>query len=368
MSKTKSCRHWCVTWHLNQINPDLVKIKGIGAYQTAFDKDEIPTPVYDSEWMRYLVAQGELTKSHGFHWQMYVEFHKTVGLKRVKTHFPGAHCEPRRGTREKARDYCTDKKPADKIDTIVIKSFEDGIWVAGGGDRSDLLVAAVLAKKGEWKSIESETFIRFHRGLREYAALHTDVPRRRQMNVVVWWGPSGSGKSYAAFAQAEESKKPFAVLDFQGGWGDPYASETIALFDEFDGSKLEANVFLRLLDIYPTSVNCKGVAARPWLAETILITSRLHPRDWYPSRSAEVLRRIKTINHLRTPYGPPPAHAITPEPVAPPAGPVVDRPGEPPIPIGNSDFDFDVLFGLVSDNPSPATGRVDNIAAATPRS
>lgn len=61
------------------------------------------------------------------HLQGYIEFQKPKRLAGVKSYLndPTAHCEPRKGPREAARDYC--KKEGDFV--------EQGEWIEGPGSR-----------------------------------------------------------------------------------------------------------------------------------------------------------------------------------------------------------------------------------------
>lgn len=253
-------------------------------------------PKFVDESMKYLVYQKEGSPSTGKpHWQGYVEYKITVGLKTLQKDFDGAHVEVRKGPRHAAREYCM------KDESRLEPAKEFGIWSDGQGDRTDIKAAAALAKAGKWKDIDASTYIKFHRGLREYARVHSQVPLRRDVKVYVWWGPTGCGKSHDAFAGAENDPKACAI-DWHGGWADPYDDQKTVVFDEFDGDTLPVNIFLKLLDKYRTTVNCKGVTAKPWLVEKIFISSRKHPGDWYPGRRSEVLRRITTITHKPDPY------------------------------------------------------------------
>lgn len=89
--------------------------------------------------VRYAVWQRELAPTSGTpHFQGYLEFKSPMRRPAVLVLLPpGAHVEPRNGTRDQARDYCR------KVDTRAPGDdsgpFEYGEWTAGGaGTRSDL--------------------------------------------------------------------------------------------------------------------------------------------------------------------------------------------------------------------------------------
>ena len=65
-------------------------------------------PILDSEKVRYLAYQLEMSTTGTKHLQGYVEFFESENFKDVLKLFNGRdfHIEKRRGSREQARDYC----------------------------------------------------------------------------------------------------------------------------------------------------------------------------------------------------------------------------------------------------------------------
>lgn len=85
-------------------------------------------PVF-SDLVRYAIYQQELAPGTSRrHWQGYVEFHSPCRIPAAQRAIglPGAHLEPRRGTRDQAREYC--RKPESQIEFPV----EYGTWESGG--------------------------------------------------------------------------------------------------------------------------------------------------------------------------------------------------------------------------------------------
>lgn len=109
----------------------------------------------------------------------------------------------------------------------------------------------------------------------------------------VFWGPTGTGKSHRAWAEAglqAYSKDPLTK------WWDGYRHQEHVIIDEFRGV-INISHLLRWLDKYPVSVETKGGQAA-LLARRIWITSNLHPNEWYPEldmMTKEALLRRLTI-------------------------------------------------------------------------
>ena len=93
------------------------------------------------DYVRYAVWQKEKVSTE--HIQGYLEFTKPVKFGGIKKWLPTAHLEPRKGTRDQARDYCM------KEDSRIAGPWEYGSWSAGGsGARTDIAIARDLILDG----------------------------------------------------------------------------------------------------------------------------------------------------------------------------------------------------------------------------
>lgn len=144
------------------------------------------------------------------------------------------------------------------------------------------------------QSIPSEIYIR------HYTALHkirveSLQPVFVERTCIVYWGPTGTGKSHRAWMEATSgaySKDP--RTKFWCGYDD----QPNVNIDEFRGA-IDISHILRWLDRYPVRVETKG-SSRPLMATTIWITSNLHPDGWYPeldpSTLAALTRRLSIVH------------------------------------------------------------------------
>lgn len=115
-----------------------------------------------TEDVRYLVYQLEQGAEGTPHIQGYIEYHKRMTFTAVKAMFPRAHLEPRRGTRDEARDYCM------KEEGQLSEPVEYGDFMSKQGKRTDLDDAADIVKEHGAKRVAREmpgTFAKYHRGL-----------------------------------------------------------------------------------------------------------------------------------------------------------------------------------------------------------
>lgn len=234
--------------------------------------------------MKYIIFGFEEGKNHTPHLQGYVEYENAVGLKRVKRDISErAHVEKRRGTKKQARDYCK----------------KDGNWWEHGefttqGERTDLEEIADSIKEGKPLSLIAEEypgqFIRYGRGIQNYALTVKKSEKWRDVEVIVYWGKTGTGKTRKAMA--EESVYKLNANTNGTLWFDGYDGEKTLVLDDFYGW-IRYGELLTLLDGYPYRCQIKG--ASTWAAWTkVIITSNKIVEDWYPSINdiAALKRRI----------------------------------------------------------------------------
>ena len=108
---------------------------------------------------------------------------------------------------------------------------------------------------------------------------------RDPVDVVVIIGQAGVGKTRACY-NADEYL--YQVTDFK--WWDGYVSQETILIDDFYGSRCSYSTLLRLLDRYQYSLPIKNSFTwKRW--KTVLITSNVHPEQWYTKGFTPALQR-----------------------------------------------------------------------------
>lgn len=243
----------------------------------------------------YLICQHERAPDTGReHLQGYVELRRPVrmaGLKRLLAD-ETVHVEPRRGTRDSARDYCR------KSDTRVDGPWEHGTWRATTqGHRSDLEAIKLLVDSGaRGLDIAQQAWgawLKHHRAIDSYVRLRdARVRELRTITVIHVSGDTGSGKSYWAHAFCDDAYR-VAPPNQPGGpvWFDGYDGQKTIIIDDFDGW-IPYRRFLTLLDPYPCALPVKGGMA--WARYTRVVVTSIFPvAAWYPNHgTAELERRI----------------------------------------------------------------------------
>ncbi len=230
--------------------------------------------------VRYLTYQSELCPSTGrSHLQGYIEFAGPVALGGIRTTLgdSSVHVERRRGSATQAAEYC--RKASSRIEgpnaTLGTISRQ--------GNRGDLETACEIVRESGIAGLMEENptaFIKYPRGFREYSFSHSIYSHKsRAVQVYVLWGPTGTGKTRAAHAYAQESGFSLQVFG-RDLWFDGYSGQSTLILDEFCGSVCRLQLLLQLIDRYPVRLPIKG--GHVWAEfDTVIITANYPPLQWY---------------------------------------------------------------------------------------
>lgn len=217
-------------------------------------------------WIR---GQLECAESGFVHWQLLVAFQSKVSLKQVRDLFGPFHGELSRSGA--AADYVW--KDATRVAGT---PFELGCKPISISSKTDWEEVWKSASAGSIESIPPGIRVRSYHALR---AIRADYQRPQPMvrECFLFWGPTGTGKSYRAWeAAGNEAYSKDPRSKFWCGYG----GQEHVIIDEFRGG-IDVAHLLRWLDRYPVHVELKG-SSLPLSARKIWITSNLDPREWYP--------------------------------------------------------------------------------------
>jgi len=160
------------------------------------------------------------------------------------------------------------------------------------------------------------TYIRNCNGYKDIAKMYqSTLPPEpfKAKTVICWYGPTGSGKTKAAYDYCINKQiKPAWITPpmckNSTVFFDDYIDQKILIIDEFYGW-LYAQLLLRIMDGYPFTCNIKGSTATAQF-DTVLITSCKHPLLWYKDKdnkiAPQIKRRITEIIELPLPVPTPP--------------------------------------------------------------
>lgn len=233
---------------------------------------KLPAPEYES--IKYIVWGLERCPSTDReHYQGYVCFTRTHRMRSAKRIINGGnecHLEPRRGTRQQARDYC----------------LKDG-RVTEWGEFSPVTNKEIFNFPLERiKADYPEFFCRYHKGL---MLLQDKGVKWRDIKVIVLWGEeTGVGKTREAMSHNDVYK-----LDPPYTWWDGYGGEQRIVLDDYKAGSIPRGQLLNILDGYRLRLETKG--SHTWASWTeVYITSNYNPHTWDDA----ILRRITEIRNV----------------------------------------------------------------------
>ncbi len=268
-------RGWCFTWN-NYTNYTGQRLCEPAAYE---------------------VHQSEIAPTTGTpHVQGYVYFKNARKLAQVKALLPaGVRLTVADGTADQNRVYCTREDKRDPLGTV----GEYGTMPGAPGERMDLKRLKTDLDAGmslpDVADTHFSSYLRYGRMIANYQVLRAK-PRAFQTTVSVLWGAPGSGKSRHAMAVCDSARDYFWVDKPNGSgslWFDGYCGQEVLVIDEFWGW-VTRDWLCRLIDRYPLKVQTKGGTVN-FCSPRVIITSNLHPEDWYPKiRLGPLKRRLTT--------------------------------------------------------------------------
>jgi len=234
------------------------------------------------------LERGESGGESGYlHWQLVVTFAKQIRRSNVCSIF-GDECHAEATISKKAEKYCL------KDDTAVEGTrFSLGSRSVKRGNCTDWGSIVEAAKSGELDDVPADIYLRYYGNLKRISVEHAR-PVAMERSCVVYWGPTGTGKSRRAWGEAGLDAYP---KDPNTKFWCGYRGQSAVVIDEFRGN-IGISHLLRWLDRYPVLVEVKG-SSTVFKAEKVWITSNLHPREWYKDvdelTMEALLRRLDVI-------------------------------------------------------------------------
>ena len=221
---------------------------------------------------------------------------RTPGLER-------AHLEPMRGSLQQARAYCCKEDSRDATAGFGFDEFGEcpaGVG-EGRGSRTDVAAAVELLRNGGTYRQVAEACpaiaLRCPAGLLRIQSAF-QRPRDFKTRVLWYWGPTGSGKTRAAYEEAG-AEVYFKMSDNK--WWDGYEGQENVIIDDYRRDFSTFASLLRLFDRYPLRIEAKGGSCQ-FVSKCIWVTSPKDPRATWDGRTEEelgqLLRRIDEVKHF----------------------------------------------------------------------
>ncbi len=213
------------------------------------------------------------------------------------------HLERRRGTEGEAVKYC--QKDLDKdAGAGCVGFFHEWGERSKQGKRSDIdCIRAVIKDGGGMRHvIEAATSVQAVLAAPKFLTYMECGKRDGAPDVRWYWGPTGTGKTRAAIAEAERDfgVDPLWTSSDSLKWFDGYDAHEVVLLDDFRSDDIKLRWMLRLLDRYAVRVQNKG-GYRAWKPKRIYITCPRPPRECFLDSGEDIeqlMRRITTVKEF----------------------------------------------------------------------
>lgn len=258
--------------------------------------------------VQYAVWQREKGEQGTEHLQGYVVFLIKHHRSWVNKNCVAAHWEARVGNHAQAKHYCT--KPHDGCSCKhcegcppalagLWEAGEEGENLGGQGKRNDLVSLKRALDEGRSEADIAQdddlfpVWARHHKIIPRYKMFRSEHQRNWQTEVVVYWGPPGSGKSRRAMAEAGPGAYwlPKPSSNSAPLYWDGYEGQEHVVIDEFYGW-MPRDTMQRVVDRYPLTVACRGYST-PFVAKKVWITSNQPPDKWWKIGLGSMERRLK---------------------------------------------------------------------------
>ncbi len=239
------------------------------------------------------------------HLQGYIRFKRPVRLAQAKESIgDGAvHLERRRGSEAQAVDYCKkDARP--EAESGQVGHFTEWGERSRQGRRTDIeFVRTTIADGGGMRTIidGAPSLPAVLAAPRILTYCEAGRPRDGPAPEVHWfWGPTGTGKTRAAFDEAERDRPGSEVWisadTFK--WFDGYDAHEVVLFDDFKSDGIKLPWMLRLLDRYSVRVPIKG-GYRQWKPAVVYVTCPRPPHECFLESSEDIEQLLRRITEIR---------------------------------------------------------------------
>jgi len=207
--------------------------------------------------IKYFAFQREQGKEKSTpHFQLYIEFNVGKTFNTMKTNFPTAHIEQRKGSKQQARDYCL------KDDgTRLGNPYEWGTF-AEERERTDLTDIIELIHSGasdlEVQTLFPSQYFRYYKNIQYLRQLFLEEKYKtvfRNLEVIYIHGSAGIGKTRFVM-EKHGYENVFRITSYERGMFDAYKGQPVICFEEFRSS-LKIEEMLNYLDGYPLQLPCR---------------------------------------------------------------------------------------------------------------
>jgi Putative viral replication protein/RNA helicase len=252
------------------------------------------TAIVKWDHVKYLVIGKEVGESGTPHLQGFVIYDRMKSLGQLKQLLPTAHWEIAKAKSKLAADYCKKDKDFIEVGAIGKQGERNDL----SGVCRDIIGGSTLS---EVATENASTYVKFFRGLREFAMLM--VPKYEHDGVRGLWihGPPGCGKSRFARTFGD------VYLKSQNKWWDGYDNQEVIVLDDFDKGGIPLGHHLKIwTDRYACVGETKGGTTN-LRHKLFIVTSNYTMQDLFGEDDnlyRAILRRFLVFDFGLFPYRP----------------------------------------------------------------
>lgn len=229
-----------------------------------------------------IIGEETCPETKKVHWQGFIHFANARSFSSVQKEFHPRHIELCKGSVKQNITYCS------KDNNIILEDGE----CPNQGKRSDLVEVCDKIKEGiplaQIIGENTPVCVKYLKNLKEIHEILNPQPKRNwKTKVIVLWGEAETGKTRTAIEAGAVSIK------WTGQFMNNYNNQDIVLWDDFDCTRMDRDLFCELTDRYPATINVK-YGIKEWNPKTIYITSNFDPSLWYGGGKA-ISRRLDEV-------------------------------------------------------------------------
>lgn len=256
------------------------------------DEDRLACETFSG---RYIVWGEERGESGTLHYQGMCSYDHPQRFGRVQRDFPRAHIEVMRGSFAQAVAYC--KKDGVYTEKGVPLQSQGKAGAEASAERWKR--ARKCAEEGKFDDIPDDIYVRCFSSLKRMRTeklQSAPVASSDETTGVLYWGPSGIGKSRTARQQY-----PNAYIKNCNKWWDGYDNQEVVIMDDLDPdlAKALAHHLKIWTDHYPFTAEVKGgsIFIRP---KIFLITSQYSLDQLFlDNHTLEAMKRRCRVVHFQ---------------------------------------------------------------------
>ncbi len=251
-------------------------------------------------WLENQVLYGAWQLERGdestLHIQGYAGFKTQLRFSRVKQLLPRAHWSIALMP-DRAWIYC--QKEASRVEGYRFHSNDGPTPATSGLKGNRWLLFKTYVMDHEWINCVDE-FIDLYKDEKTMRKIYENYKfpsnDKQEKKVIVLWGPPGVGKTYAVTQLLHDEGE--AYYNQTGSkWFDGYAYENTIVIHDMEPNRFVRSWFLQLLDYGSVMAETKGGNCK-LIAKNIIITSNLHPKDWWTTGDARAVIRRMNVYHV----------------------------------------------------------------------